>query len=93
MFGGLGLQWYDDGETLAVKYKAVKALGVKGLGVWTSDAAGFNRELETSMWAALPVPQSTPSSATALKTDDENKPHVRWPPEAAIRSPECKGCK
>jgi hypothetical protein len=40
-----------------MKYKAVKALGVKGLGVWTSDAAGFNQKLEASMWAALPVPR------------------------------------
>ena len=30
--------WYDDAETLKVKYDAIKSAGVRGLGMWTADA-------------------------------------------------------
>jgi tetratricopeptide (TPR) repeat protein len=64
---------YDDQETLAIKYSAVLAAGVGGVGIWTADATHRNTAQDTlrtaaAMWNAVPVlPTWLPS---LLKTDD-----------------------
>ena len=52
--GVLHQTWYDDAETLAVKYAHTKSHRVKGLGIWTSDATMFNKVVANQMWAAVP---------------------------------------
>jgi hypothetical protein len=56
--GGLSQVWYDDPETLTIKYAAAKAAGVRGLGMWTADSAGDSGGLPEAMWAAVPTPAS-----------------------------------
>ena len=34
--------WYDDWETLAVKYALAKSAGARGVGFWTADATLHN---------------------------------------------------
>ena len=46
--------WFDDPETLAVKYAALRAAGVAALGMWTADSAGDNASAAAAMWRALP---------------------------------------
>ena len=63
--------WYDDPETLAVKYREALSHGVSALGMWTADYACasyeswpagspeqyrcFNESAAAAMWAALPT--------------------------------------
>ena len=46
--------WYDDPETLARKYSAIKGAGVAAVGMWTADNAGSNVLTAESMWEAVP---------------------------------------
>jgi hypothetical protein len=55
--GGLHQTWFDDDETLEVKYKDAKVRGLKAVGMWTPDATWFNREIAKKMWDAVPTPQ------------------------------------
>ena len=52
--GNLHQLWYDDPETLAHKYKAIKAAGVAGVGMWTADSAGSNALTAESIWESVP---------------------------------------
>ena len=45
---------YDDPETLARKYKAIKGVGVAGVGMWTADSAGSNALTAESIWESVP---------------------------------------
>ena len=47
--------WYDDAQTLAVKYSAAKGAGIRGLGMWTADSAGDDPNDVASMWNAIPA--------------------------------------
>ena len=47
--------WYDDPETLALKYQAALGGGVAALGVWTADSAGDEPNTTAPMWAAIPA--------------------------------------
>jgi hypothetical protein len=49
--------WYDDMETLSVKMAATKQIGLRGVGMWTSDATRWNASLAQEMWAAVPAPR------------------------------------
>ena len=35
--GGMGQLWYDDPETLRLKYAAIKQAGVRAVGMWTAE--------------------------------------------------------
>ena len=52
--GALFQLWYDDPETLARKYKAIKEAGVAAVGMWMADSAGSNALTAGSMWEAVP---------------------------------------
>ena len=54
--GGLHEVWYDDAQTMAVKMAAAKQIGLRGVGMWTSDATMWNASLAKEMWAAVPTP-------------------------------------
>ena len=56
--------WYDDPETLATKYAAIKARGVRAVGMWTADSAGSDAEVAAAMWASVPAPGSPRAPAT-----------------------------
>ena len=49
--------WYDGPETLATKYAALKAAGVRAIGMWTADAAGDDAGVAAAMWRAVPQPR------------------------------------
>ena len=44
---------------MAVKMAAAKALGLRGVGMWTSDATRWNKTLAAQMWASVPCPNKT----------------------------------
>ena len=50
------LLWYDDPQTLAAKYAAIKAAGVRGVGMWTADCAGNDASVAAGLWGAVPSP-------------------------------------
>ena len=52
--------WYDDPESLALKYRAAAELGLRGVGMWHLDAlaagrgsTAAQRAQTTVMWDAL----------------------------------------
>ena len=47
--------WYDDAETLRLKYAAIKAAGVNAVGMWTADSAGNNASIARALWDAMPL--------------------------------------
>jgi spore germination protein YaaH len=51
--------WFDDAHTMSVKMAAAKQIGLKGVGVWTSDDTMGNVSLAKEMWAAVPAPNKT----------------------------------
>ena len=51
--------WFDDAETISVKMAAAKQIGLKGVGVWTSDDTMGNVSLAKKMWEAVPAPNKT----------------------------------
>ena len=46
----------DDAETLTAKYAAIKAAGVRGVGMWTADCAGNNASDAAALWGSIPKP-------------------------------------
>jgi len=53
--GELHQVWYDDPESLTFKYGAAKQLGLKGVGMWTSDFLDYENQPRESdaMWNAI----------------------------------------
>ena len=49
---------YDDKDTLAKKYSAVKKAGVRAVGMWTADSAGDEAANAAALWSAVPSPHS-----------------------------------
>ncbi|TMW57473.1 hypothetical protein Poli38472_003398 [Pythium oligandrum] len=47
--------WYDDEESLRAKYRLVKELGLRGVGMWNADTLDYAEDLVGSqrMWDAL----------------------------------------
>jgi hypothetical protein len=45
---------YNSPEKYALKYKAIKARGVRALGMWTADSARGDATVAAAPWAALP---------------------------------------
>ncbi len=54
--GALKQLWFDDPQTLAAKYAAIKAAGVRGVGMWTADCAGNDASVAAGLWGAVPTP-------------------------------------
>ena len=49
--------WYDDPDTLRVKYRLAKQAGMRALGVWGSGAPLHDAALAQKMWDAIPAPR------------------------------------
>jgi hypothetical protein len=67
--------WYDDPETYATKYVAIKKTSVRGIGMWTADCAGNNACVVASLWASVPAPKRASSPLLPKKTDDDGFGH------------------
>jgi hypothetical protein len=77
--------YYDDPASLSIKYTYAVANGLRGVGMWSADAAilAMGPELAQEMWAVVPFErpcQNPPCrsgavdpSATQAKTDDEQE--------------------
>ena len=55
--------WYDDPESLGLKYKWAATNGLRGVGMWTADAIDYSdtpegQKQRTQMWGALPIVHS-----------------------------------
>jgi len=47
--------WYDDPQSLAIKYQVAKLLGMRGAGFWTSNFLDYsNTAMVEEMWDAIP---------------------------------------
>ena len=47
--------WYDDPQSLALKYAAAKRMGLRGVGMWTANFLDYaNHGQVKAMWGALP---------------------------------------
>ena len=53
--------WYDDAETLKVKYDTALRAGVALVGAWTVDMADDHPDVARAMWEALPRPLLAPN--------------------------------
>merc|ERR1712060_1004599 len=45
--------WFDVPETLSRKYMLARQLNLKGVGMWTADAANYSTDQGAQMWRAL----------------------------------------
>jgi di-N-acetylchitobiase len=52
--------WYDDPDTLRVKYSLAKRAGMRGLGIWGAGAPLHDPALAQLMWDAVPAPRKDP---------------------------------
>lgn len=47
--------WYDDPESLIIKYRLVSDLQLGGLGMWNADSLDYDDpKMTQSMWNAIP---------------------------------------
>ena len=51
--------WYDDVESLSIKYKLAERMNLRGVGMWQADAIDYKdtqegRQERADMWGALP---------------------------------------
>jgi hypothetical protein len=62
--GRISQLWFDDARSLALKYKAATAEGVRGFAIWTADAfhdgrsADHNKAAAAALWGAVPSPSA-----------------------------------
>ena len=63
--------YYDDPSSLSIKYAWVVSAGLRGVGMWTADAAilAMGPQLADEMWAAVPYKRQA-----QLKSDDSQLP-------------------
>lgn len=56
--------YYDDPASLAVKYEAILAAGLRGVGMWTAEAPllAMGPKVAAEMWAVVP-PRASPARA------------------------------
>ena len=45
--------------TLTAKNAHAKALGMRGVGMWTPDATRWEKNLSAGMWGTIPAPNKT----------------------------------
>ena len=47
--------WYDDPQSLAIKYQVARGLGLAGLGFWTGNFLDYNNQsMVEEMWSIVP---------------------------------------
>jgi len=48
--------WYDDPQSLSIKYQIAKMMGLKGTGFWTGNFLDYNDpDMVLSMWSIIPI--------------------------------------
>ena len=57
--GDLYQVWYDDPQSLRIKYKLADDMSLRGVGMWEADTLNYTdtpegRQERTDMWGALP---------------------------------------
>ena len=57
--GDLHQVWYDDPQSLRIKYKLADNTSLRGVGMWQADTLNYSdtpegRQERTDMWGALP---------------------------------------
>ena len=81
--------WFDDPETLAPKYRATKAAGMRAIGMWTPDATRWNAMAAREMWGAIPAPNKT---AALLGTAACERDLLLLCPRASHTIADCYSC-
>ena len=61
--GGIRQVWYDDPDSLQIKYSLAEQLALAGVGMWEADAVDYNKSSSTwnitqKMWDAIPYKKS-----------------------------------
>ena len=47
--------WYDDPQSLAIKYKVAADMGLGGVGFWTGNFLDYNNQsMVEAMWSIVP---------------------------------------
>ena len=47
--------WYDDRESLVIKYELAQELGLRGVGMWNADGLDYSDpDMVKDMWSAIP---------------------------------------